>query len=394
MVSSNPSDKGTKRSHTVWRAYLKEFASENKLYIKSKEDGKIFRTATENASVVKNIYELDKKISKNDLELYKAIYFPTVKMHIEESKFLNKIIAFLNNDIEFFMGETSSPLNDVLLRSIDKSVLKRNPEELFTYYEENFLPIHKLLLQKNASFYNNSIYNCEAMGSVVAVGIAQTSLFLFRKIQDLVCRLLNQKDLNDLSDQGKQDMKNACNTIEDKLEQELLFYNKTNSNMHNFIIFITSQIARTQKSYTLQTLLEKLIIKISSGKNINCNAKNILALICHHGMYQLCDNLIAGQYKIIFVTGTDNLEFITSDCPIINLYAQHKEAAYLDKNELEFYYPLSPQLAMLFSNRECYKDVAEFQASPRDVFQFNQAIYNESYKHVYSKNEDSLISLK
>ena len=114
----------------------------------------------------------------------------------------------------------------------------------------------------------------------------------------------------------------------------------------------------------------------------------------HHAIYRLYRSLIANHYKIIFINAIDDSEFITSDNPIVNLSGSYKKNDYSDMAEMEFYYPLSPKLSMLFTNRSCYKDVSEIQASAEDVLYYNQAIYNTSDKFVYAKNQPSLLDLK
>lgn len=389
MVSSNASEKGTTHSHTVQRAYLDKFANDKKLYGKSNKDARIFELSTKDASVINNIYELEENISENDLGFYRQmpLVLSETGMTDEENKFLIQISAFLNNDFKVFMSDTPQIILEKLRKFIDEGTFKKNQEELYTYYEENFISIYELLTKKDAAFYNNSIHNQDDMASSIAIGITKTSNFLYRKNVDLLCRLLNQQGLNDLSEQLKQDIKKASSCIESELEEKFPFYNKNNFNIFYFLTYITSQIFRTGKLLQARDVLEK--------NNVgNYNAKNIIILMCHHAIYRLCRNLITDRHKIIFINATDNSEFITSDNPIVNLSGSYKKDNYSDMAEIELYYPLSPKLSMLFTNRSCYKDVDEIQALEEDVLQYNQAIYNTSDKFVYAKKQVSLLDLK
>ena len=58
----------------------------------------------------------------------------------------------------------------------------------------------------------------------------------------------------------------------------------------------------------------------------------------------------------ILLKNTTSIPFITGDQPVINTYAIREPMKFLEKNELELYYPIKPNLSLLLTLKEEMKN--------------------------------------
>lgn len=91
-------------------------------------------------------------------------------------------------------------------------------------------------------------------------------------------------------------------------------------------------------------------------------------------------------YRIVFLGNGTTIPFIAGDQPIINMLDPKAT------DDLEFYYPLAPRLAMVLT-----KDAVKFSDRARyvtgfEVERYNYAIYSKSDEQVYSNDQSYLRS--
>ena len=151
--------------------------------------------------------------------------------------------------------------------------------------------------------------------------------------------------------------------------------NNKGDNIFNFMQFFITQSLRTVKHQ------KQFFEKTKEYKNINAEAIYTLAL--HINTYFIASRMICRGYRIIFLVNQTKYSFVTSDQPIINTYEN------FDYNS-ELYYPLAPNLAMLFTNRECYKEVAEIKLKEIDVMEYNKLLVKSTDRFVYSLTNKEL----
>lgn len=125
--------------------------------------------------------------------------------------------------------------------------------------------------------------------------------------------------------------------------KDIDFYNNIDTNDRmEFLFFIVLQYFRTKK------------IKndvMNSFKNYSYNMEKIYPFLAHIFSTNLSYNLhLDKSMKLILLENDTNENFLTGDQPILNTYSflNKKELEY---NELEFYYPISPRLAILISDK-------------------------------------------
>lgn len=163
--------------------------------------------------------------------------------------------------------------------------------------------------------------------------------------------------------------------IDEKIRDTFDFVNNQGDNTFNFMQFFITQSLRTVK------MQKQFFERAKKYKNINAEAIFILAL--HINAYFIASRMICRGYRIVFLVNQTKNNFVTSDQPIINTY----ENFYYNS---ELYYPLAPDLAMLFTNRECYQKVEEITLKEIDVQEFNKLLVKNADRFVYSLTDKEL----
>ena len=94
-------------------------------------------------------------------------------------------------------------------------------------------------------------------------------------------------------------------------------------------------------------------------------------------------------FRIRFLDNKSELPFITGDQPIINTYADYENNTMPDK--LEFYYPLTPNLAVLVHNESQSALTGDTLAlSSEQVDLYNKMIIAASLQQLYANNRTTL----
>lgn len=366
--------KGTKGSHFVWQRYLNSFASDQNIYVKDIQNNRIWVTKTENVAKKTNIYTLQKKISEYDKECYKKI-FDEVNISDDYLTILDSLVCFLNNDVSITLKNYHPYIQKVLSEFVNNAPLQedydKNQEKLFTFYENRFASIYESLLKKDASFYNGQLDNIGEAAKCY-MGSYRTTMLTFLQIEMTKFVSKAFEGYEELKDQRKE-IYNELNEIRKKIDEKVRdifdFVNNKGDNIFNFMQFFITQSLRTVKHQ------KQFFEKIKKYKNINAEAIYILAL--HINTYFIASRMICRGYRIVFLVNQTNYNFVTSDQPIINTYEN------FDYNS-ELYYPLAPDLAMLFTNRECYQKIEEIMLREIDVLEYNKLLAKNADRFIYS----------
>ena len=96
------------------------------------------------------------------------------------------------------------------------------------------------------------------------------------------------------------------------------------------------------------------------------------------------------SFRIISILNKSQIPFITGDQPIFNTYSLgiHPKDVPMD---LEFFYPISPNISYLFSKRDVYSTNSLSVESDDQVDAYNKSIILESHEQVFS-NSAGLLS--
>jgi uncharacterized protein DUF4238 len=93
------------------------------------------------------------------------------------------------------------------------------------------------------------------------------------------------------------------------------------------------------------------------------------------------------DYQIVFLRNGSPIPFVAGDQPIVNTRDPIKSV------ELEFYYPLSPSLALLLTDDRTKTDVRAFEIGSVAVEAYNHMIYRASRDMLFSNDPDYLKAL-
>jgi len=93
------------------------------------------------------------------------------------------------------------------------------------------------------------------------------------------------------------------------------------------------------------------------------------------------------KYHFTYLDSKDS-KFITGDQPMLN--NKSPPASSVPPSQLEFYYPLSPELALLMSFDNNERFVSRQELTPGQVDRYNQNIAAASSDQVYAQSESTL----
>ncbi len=174
--------------------------------------------------------------------------------------------------------------------------------------------------------------------------------------------------------------KNAAKYIDSILRQDISFCSSEKS-YADFIFYLCVQYMRTKK------IKQGILKEFQDIKSINIeNCWSVMRWILSQNMGY---SLFLNRSRLVLVMNETPTYFITGDQPVINTYDADKNC---DKNQdrLEFYYPVSPNIAILISNKEEYKNLSKISITEDKVIAFNNMTIYSSHEQIYAKSKDDL----
>lgn len=148
----------------------------------------------------------------------------------------------------------------------------------------------------------------------------------------------------------------------------------------NFVIFLLHQYFRTDNLRREISALPDMI----QGHSFERTAflfNHIYAISAGASVYRDRD-----AYKIIFLKNTTGIPLITGDQPVLNLLDP------TDTADIELYYPVSPETAILLSCDENKTANKIRNITDMEVTSYNFMIFNKAADQVYSSDADYLDS--
>ena len=261
MVSPRAGDQGTIGSHSVWRYYLEQFSHDKKiLNVRDKTTGNKFPLSLKSVSVCNDIYKLKQRISPNDVFFLKSLASQSRPLEPQEHKIIDEIVGFLNNDPQPFFRHSNALtelIKTKIAEHVDEDALMRNQEELFTYYENNFIEVFKQLLNQNASFYNDILEDENTQQGFISCIHLKISNFLHLKFFDLICRVSEEMGIGSTQISiDRENLKNNVRMMESHFAQVYPFSSEKYFRTYYFVTFLLTQYFRTQRNQNLYKQLE------------------------------------------------------------------------------------------------------------------------------------------
>ena len=364
----------TKNNHFVPQFYLKKFLnSSNTLCMLDKKYGKKYERNIQDLKRIaskKNLYSISKKISNNDITCYKIIF--KLDDHYITNEVINYLVAFLNDDFGSIVNlhtSSSAKIEPQHLEEIKKEIQKKiknvgiakRQEHLFCMYENDFQPIYDDILTQE-SILQIAKSNKTQMDHTIF-----PSIYITKKILGSIA--------NEMQKQFHQ---------YDEMPEPVNFLDDFSPNKYfDFLHYIINQHLRTPKIIDSKDFENDPKIQALLKKYNVCRT-NIMFLFIHHHSLTMLDDLTRNKFKPILIKNATKVGFITSDNPCINIHTTTYNA--LGSENLEIYFPLSPNISILLTNKNCYENIDEIIATKNDILQYNKKIYEEADRYIYSTN--------
>jgi len=378
-------DKGTKGSHFVWRKYIESFSdSSGKVYITDVKSGCVRHDGTMVTGKKNNIYTLKNKITDFDLDVFCKIFEvdenSTDSFVQDDLKILKELVGYLNNDFSWLLGDSSlwEKVKSDVLAQFDSRALERRQELIFTYYENKFSGIYKKLLNKNTAFYNDKLTDHDNLILGFRAGRnLHTSNFFHRMGREALLGII--KD-NDLKKAVNEFFRGLAEAAFGNLEADFPFSNEEFTDVYFFLNYICVQHFRTKQYFDKFNAVANAFNKKSNTKLTD----NVLpSLFVHCKPFHMSHRIITKKFGASIIEAVGSTKFITSDQPVINTYGEKRKTTYYD-DEFELYFPLSPTLALILSDRDVVKKSPLSEADDRLVAYYNNLIIDLCDTYVYS----------
>lgn len=171
----------------------------------------------------------------------------------------------------------------------------------------------------------------------------------------------------------------AIKYLDSILKEDIGFYFADEDCM-GFIYYLCVQYMRTNK------LKSSMVINLSKYKSIDMH--KIWNVLSHIFAINMGWNLYIRKdsFKMVLLKNESSKQFITGDQPVINTYATGNSYQKQIDN-LEFYYPVSPELAILITEKDNYKDKTLLLLNDEEVEAYNDHILKNSYEQIYASSK-------
>lgn len=365
----------TKDNHYVPQFYLKSFIGANGfIYCYDKIAKKFLPTKnTQTIAFKTNLYTITQKINRTDIQVFGKLFDLALDSLLGKI-FLFYLTALLNDEFKKLFTITYSKnkeiekeINSQLENLLNSPDVSRNQELLFCFYENKFIPIYNNILQcetlegiKHSEQNTISYLVFQTMGFVLKTMWSKLKL-ISKKYPN--ANIFPQKELKDTI---------AKDYYIDCVQYLVIQYFRTNKRIRNSL---------------LKDIERNILGK--TGEKINMN--NVMYLLVHFHTLNLIDKLISENYKLILLKNTTTIPFITSDNPAINPYVGIT-SVHTPPSGYEIFLPLSPKLALLYTNHCLYKTTnsVTILKETKEVDYWNKLIFQEAERFIYS-NSDILL---
>ena len=168
--------------------------------------------------------------------------------------------------------------------------------------------------------------------------------------------------------------------LEKLYKEDTMFY-ENKDNKTDFNLFICEQYFRTKKR--LEAVKSIATASIDFGK-LWGPMRHIFATNLAYNLTNRIDKI----FKLYLLKNRTNINFITGDQPVINKYSTKETQGHvLDK--FEFYYPITPKLAILITENDCKEDDLIINDESK-IYDFNDLIFVNSQEQIYATSQDEL----
>lgn len=164
------------------------------------------------------------------------------------------------------------------------------------------------------------------------------------------------------------------------------FYKNPEDN-DQFNLFLTTQYVRTKK---IQETLVKQAEKDASDRGHLKRTISVYRFITAHTFAMGLNHYIDKCSCKLLINNTE-IPFITGDQPVINTRAETKDQTTGYAKQIELYYPITPEIAVLidpYYGTNLHRDV---QVSKEEAKHYNDLIFDASHEAIFAKEQEHLL---
>lgn len=254
--------------------------------------------------------------------------------------------------LEDFTTEEEKDLETFVRNFSNKNMLKAN---LALY--ELFISYSKI----KRTFIKTEINNKQKVDEFLLALKANTLEDFHSLIENLGSKIINTTSFEDLS---------FLNNKEDE---------------YNTMLFFCIQYLRTNKN---KKSVEK---KIQYFKKVIPKYLNLISIL--FAQMLASQLLINKKVKYIYYENQTDLDFITSDQPLVNILKDLKDENGLP-TDFELYYPISPRIAILIHYKEQKNKYEYSKINANKVNELNEFIFKNAEEFIFSISEKQLDDYK
>lgn len=188
--------------------------------------------------------------------------------------------------------------------------------------------------------------------------------------------------------------KRVIKHLDSILSKDISFY-ETEQGCIDFAIYICEQYGRTpkMKSNVLSRIsgLMKSNALSSANDLQSLDFERIWSVLRHILATNIAGILYAkrGIMRMVLLKSQTAGELITGDQPVINTFSVGLPSG-KGPDEFEFYYPVSPKLAILITERSDLERCSELTIGEPEVDRYNRMIVEQSDSQIYAASEATL----
>lgn len=361
----------TKKNHYVPKFYLKKFCdADNSIWKLDKTNNNIYHPEMLNSECSKkNLYTIKNKISEQEIDIIIKVFNLNENKTILET--LMHLVYFLNDEIGNLFSvkyskdrKIEKQINNALNKGLNNNDISRTQEILITeLFEQRFIPIYEQIIQTNSIDFIEQKYGEESLTFYSCTNLTKfVYIYLQRKLEGI------------------------ANT---KIPKDMQAITITDNIFYNFILFILLQEVRT---YNVIKQLQEApaLSKLKQYININNENFSFLSMIVILLLFTEKMFFKNTAFKFILLKNETGIDFITSDCPCVNIYSSFIKDRLLQEYEIEFLFPLSPKLSILITDKTCYTTNNIVIKKEKDIDIYNKTIINTAHRYIYSNSNNVL----
>jgi len=378
----------TKNNHYVPKKYLRSFHNDtqNCIYRYDKISKKIILGGGElyNIGAEKDLYTVKSKITKDEVAFFKKLW-KMYSRETEDNHILGLLTDYMNGtcekffDIKNYQGlshETAQLMSDFIYKYFRNDGMARTQENLCSFYERDFFRVYDNILDTQSL---DCLYP-------IAGGFLNLRTLIYDKLRVVI----QQYPLARFRAYIKEGLKG--NIANEKLLEELKkiklldCLEEKRSPYFDLFFYIIFQYFRCP--WFLNILFgDERVSQLKTKLGISF--ENVQFLFLQYATIHLLPNWHKCGMKPVLIKNKTDIPFLTSDRPSINIYCKlirDIDMYNIDAPEtFELYFPLSKNVAILYSLKECYGATNEIVVtSQNDIMLYNKQIFDNAEKYVFS----------